>query len=55
MIVGTTDNQRVGLVLDPDTATEFALSFAPKDARELAHQLVAEADNLPEFSIPKMN
>ena len=55
MIVGTTDNQRVGLILDPDTTTEFALSFAPEDARELARQLIAEADKLPQSSTPKMN
>ena len=53
MLLGTTDNQKVGLILDQDTDTEFALSFAPEDARELARRLMAEADNLPQSS--KMN
>jgi hypothetical protein len=43
MQVGTTDQNQVGLILDPGTETEFALSIAPEHARELGERLINEA------------
>jgi hypothetical protein len=54
MTVGTTDNQRVGLILDRDMETEFGLSIEPEHARELGRQLIAEADKASGTN-PKMN
>ena len=48
MLLGATDNQRVGVILDRGLDTEFGLSFAPQDARELARRLIAEADKFSE-------
>jgi hypothetical protein len=44
MQVGTTDQNQVGLLLDPGTETEFALSIEPESARELGQRLIDEAD-----------
>ncbi len=54
-LVGTTDNQRVAVILDQDTETEISLSFAPADAQELGRQLIAEAQKLAQSPKPKMN
>jgi hypothetical protein len=54
-LVGTTDNQRVGVILDQGIDTEFGLSIAREDARELGRQLIAEADKLPHSTKPQMN
>lgn len=43
MQVGTTDQNQVGLVLDPGTETEFALSIEPEYARKLGQLLIDEA------------
>ena len=42
--VGITDENEVGLVLDPGMETEFALSIEPQLARELGKQLLEIAD-----------
>ena len=56
MTVGTTDNQKVGVILDRGLETEFGLSLAPEHALELGRQLIAEADKTPTASSPsRMN
>jgi hypothetical protein len=42
--VGITDENQVGLVLDPGMETEFALSIEPQMARELGTLLLEIAD-----------
>jgi len=54
MIVGTTDDGNVGIILDPGRETEFALSFSAEHARELGRQLIAQADQTS-GTPPKMN
>jgi hypothetical protein len=44
MQVATTDQNQVGLLLDPGTETEFALSIEPQYARQLGQRLIEEAD-----------
>jgi hypothetical protein len=38
--LGITDDNKVGLILDPGEQTEFALSIEPQLARELGVRLV---------------
>jgi len=42
--VSTTDQNQVGLVFDPGTETEFALSLQPQYARELGERLIKVSD-----------
>jgi hypothetical protein len=44
MEVGITDENQVGLILDPGMETEFALSIEPQHALELGKLLVQVAD-----------
>ena len=54
MNVGTTDNQKVGIILDQGLETEFGLSIPPEHARELGRQLIEQADRAS-GTTPKMN
>jgi hypothetical protein len=54
VLVGTTDTQRVGVILDHGLETEFGLSIEPEYARELGRQLIAEADKIPNV-VPRKN
>ena len=42
--IGITDENLVGLVLDPEMETEFAISIEPQQARELGELLLEIAD-----------
>jgi hypothetical protein len=44
MEVGITDENQVGLILDPGSETEFALAIEPQHALELGKLLVEVAD-----------
>jgi hypothetical protein len=54
MNVGTTDNQKVGVILDRGLETEFGLSIEPEYALELGRQLIAEAEKI-RSATPKLN
>jgi hypothetical protein len=54
ILVGTTDDQKVGIILDQALETEFGLSIQPEHARELGRQLIAQADQASSMN-PKMN
>jgi hypothetical protein len=54
MQVAVTDENQVGLVLDPGLETEFALSIEPGYARQLGQHLMDEADKAS-GAAPSMN
>lgn len=54
MMVSITDEGNVGIILDPNTETEFSLSFTPEHAAELGRQLIATADQTT-GTPPKIN
>jgi hypothetical protein len=54
MTVRTTDDGKVGIILDLGLETEFALSISAEHARELGRQLIAQADQASGLP-PKMN